>query len=250
MKCELIYAPFAFDWQSGIRRSTSFGHRTWDIGYCSVEFSPVKLVLASRNPHKLREIEPIFRGTPIRLVGLEDIGLPVKPEEDALEGEVSFVRNALAKATYFHERTGLPVLAEDSGIRVDALSGAPGPLSKRFAPPAMQKRYGADRANNLLLLRLLRGVPEDKRTAHFHCAVAVVLGDRHRVFGGRVDGVILAAPRGEGGFGYDPIFYLSGRGVTSAQLSLEEKNEVSHRGQAMRAARDWLLSVPTEGPDT
>jgi XTP/dITP diphosphohydrolase len=206
-----------------------------------LKYAHVRLVLATRNPGKLREIEPIFRGTPIRLVGLHELGIDVKPEEDRLEGEVSFVRNALAKAAYFHERTGRPVMAEDSGIRVDALAGAPGPRSKRFAPAAMQKRYGADRANNLLLLRLLRDIPDDRRTAHFHCAVAIVLDDRRRVFGGRVDGRILRAPRGEGGFGYDPLFYLPERGRTSAELSLEEKNEISHRGRAVRAARDWLL---------
>jgi XTP/dITP diphosphohydrolase len=202
----------------------------------------VKLALATRNQDKLREIAPLFDNTPIRLVSLADLNLEVRPEEEKLEGTVSFARNALAKAQYFHDRTGLPMLAEDSGIVVDALNGEPGPRSKRYAPPEMQSEYGVDRANNLHLLRQLRDVPDEERTAHFYCAAALVLDDESRVFGGRVDGVILREPRGEGGFGYDPLFYLADRGITTAQLSVEEKNAISHRGVAVRAARDWLLA--------
>ncbi|UCF19118.1 MAG: RdgB/HAM1 family non-canonical purine NTP pyrophosphatase [Gemmatimonadota bacterium] len=203
----------------------------------------MKLAVATRNPGKLREIEPIFRHTPIRLVSLADLGVEPKPEEERLEGEVSFARNALAKAQYFHDRTGLPMMGEDSGIVVDALNGEPGPRSKRYAPPEMQEEYGVDRANNLFLLRRLRDIPDGERSARFYCAVAIVLDDGSRLFSGRVDGVILREPRGEGGFGYDPLFYLPERGVTTAQLSVAEKNEVSHRGRAMRAARDWLLEI-------
>ncbi len=201
----------------------------------------MKLAVATRNPEKLREIEPIFRGTPIRLVSLAELGLEKRPQESSLEGSTSFAQNALAKARYFNDRTGLPIMAEDSGIRVDVLGGEPGPRSKRYAPPAMQAEYGVDRANNLHLLRQLKDVPDQRRTAHFHCAVALVLDDESRVFGGRVDGMILHEPRGEGGFGYDPLFYLPERGVTTAELTVEQKNEVSHRGQAIRAARDWLV---------
>lgn len=201
----------------------------------------MKLAVATRNPEKLREIEPIFRGTPIRLVSLAELGVEKRPQESSLEGSTSFAQNALAKARYFNDRTGLPIMAEDSGIRVDVLGGEPGPRSKRYAPPAMQAEYGVDRANNLHLLRQLKDVPDERRTAHFHCAVALVLDDESRVFGGRVDGMILHEPRGEGGFGYDPLFYLPERGVTTAELTVEQKNEVSHRGQAIRAARDWLV---------
>jgi XTP/dITP diphosphohydrolase len=201
----------------------------------------VKLALATRNQDKLREIEPLFRDTPIRMVSLADLGLEKKPEEEKLEKYASFARNALAKAQYFHDRTGLPMMAEDSGIRVDALGGDPGPRSKRYAPPEMQAEYGVDRANTLHLLRQLRDVPDERRTAHFHCAVAVVLEDESRVFGGRVDGVILREPRGEGGFGYDPLFCLPDRGVTTAELTVQEKNAISHRGMAVGAARDWLV---------
>ncbi len=203
----------------------------------------MKLVVATRNPHKLREIEPIFLNTPIRLVSLAELGVEEKPEEKRLEVFPSFARNALAKAQYFHDRTGLPMMGEDSGIRVDALGGAPGPRSKRYAPPEMQAEYGVDRANNLYLLRLLRDVPDEKRTAHFHCAVAIVLADASRVFAGRVDGLILRELRGAGGFGYDPLFWVPERGVTTAELTVEEKSAISHRGQAVRAARDWLLAL-------
>ncbi len=203
----------------------------------------MKLAVATRNQAKLREIERLFRGTHIRLVSLADLRVEVKPEEEGLEKHPSFVRNAVAKAEYFHQRTGLPMMAEDSGIRVDALDGEPGVSSKRYAPEPMQTEYGVDRANNLHLLRRLKDVADADRTAHFHCAVAVVLGDETRVFGGRVDGVILREPQGEAGFGYDPLFYLPERGVTTAQLSVDEKNEISHRGIAIRAARDWLLEI-------
>lgn len=201
----------------------------------------MKLVLATRNPGKLREIETLFRDTPVRLVSLNDLGLETRREEEELEVHSSFAANAMAKARHFHDRTGLPMLAEDSGLCVDALNGAPGVRSKRYAPPQMQARYGEDRANNLHLLRQLRDVADDRRAAHFYCVAALVLDDEARVFGGRVDGVILREPRGDGGFGYDPLFWLPERGRTTAELRLAEKNEVSHRGQAVRAARDWLL---------
>ena len=201
----------------------------------------MKLVIATRNDGKFREIERIFRGTHIRLASPLELGLEESPEEDTLEQAPSFAANALAKAHYFHDRTGLPALADDSGIRVDALGGAPGPLSKRYAPPEMQAEYGVDRANNMYLLRQLRDVPDEERTAHFYCAAAVVLDDESRVFGGRVDGRILHEPRGEGGFGYDPLFLLPDRGLTTAELPPDEKNEISHRGRAVRAARDWLV---------
>ena len=204
----------------------------------------MKLVLATRNQGKLREIEKLFRDTPVRLVSLTDLGVAPRPEEDELEVHASFARNALAKARYFHDRTGLPVMAEDSGICVDALGSAPGPRSKRYAPPEMREEYGEDRANNLHLLRQLRDVPDDERAAHFYCAVALVLQDESRLFGGRVDGVILREPRGEAGFGYDPLFYLPDRECTSAELSTEEKNQISHRGRAVRSARDWLVGRP------
>jgi XTP/dITP diphosphohydrolase len=207
----------------------------------------MKLAIATRNQDKVREIEPLFRGTPIRLVSLTDLDLEHKPEEEGVERYTSFAQNALAKAQYFHDRTGLPMMAEDSGIVVDALDGEPGYRSKRYAPPEMQAEFGVDKANNLYLLRRMRDVPDGQRTAHFHCAVAVVLEDETRLFAGRVHGVLLREPRGEGGFGYDPLFFLPERGVTTAQLTVAEKNEISHRGQAIRSARDWLVQLLSMG---
>lgn len=130
---------------------------------------------------------------------------------------------------------------------MDALDGAPGVRSKRFAPPEMQAEFGVDEANNRHLLSLLRDVPRERRTAHFVCVAAVALADLERVFSGQVDGVILDAPRGTGGFGYDPLFYLPDPGRTMAELAREEKNARSHRGRAMRAAREWLESRLAEG---
>jgi XTP/dITP diphosphohydrolase len=203
----------------------------------------VKLVVATRNQGKLREIEPLFQGTGIRLVSLTDVGVEPHPEEDGLERFTNFAQNALAKALYFHGRTGLPMMAEDSGLVVDALDGEPGYRSKRYAPAEMAAEHGVDKANNLYLLRRMRNVPDGQRQARFHCAVAVVLGDETRLFAGRVHGVLLREPRGEGGFGYDPLFYLPERGVTTAELTVAEKNEISHRGQAIGAARDWLVQL-------
>ncbi len=203
----------------------------------------MKLLIATRNEGKFREIAMLFRDTPIRCVSLTDLGLREARDERRLEGTASFAQNAMAKARYFHDRSGLGVLAEDSGLRVDALNGAPGVESKRYAPPAMQAEYGVDRANNLHLLRQLRDVPDVERTAQFYCAAALVLDDESRAFGGRMEGVILRELRGSSGFGYDPLFYLPDRGVTTAELTSEEKNEISHRGRAIRAARDWLVET-------
>lgn len=203
----------------------------------------MKLLVATRNPGKFREIAALFRGTGIRLVSLGDVGLEPDPQEDALETATTFAGNALAKARYFSDRTGLPTLAEDSGLVVDALDGEPGVRSKRYAPPEMQAEHGVDRANNLHLLERMRSVPDDRRSAHFHCAAAVVLDDASRVFGGHVNGRILREPRGEGGFGYDPLFLLPDRGVTMAEMSADEKNRISHRGRAIAAAREWLRRI-------
>lgn len=203
----------------------------------------MRLLIATRNAGKFREIERLFHDTSIDLVSLSDLELPSSPEEDELESGATFAENAMAKARFFAERTGLPTLAEDSGLLVDALEGAPGVETKRFAPADLQAEHGTDTANNLYLLERLRGVPDTERTARFHCAVAVVLNDESRTFEGRLDGRILREPRGSGGFGYDPLFYLSDRDCTSAELSPEEKNEISHRGRAVAAARDWLVRI-------
>ncbi|MGH7545155.1 MAG: non-canonical purine NTP pyrophosphatase [Gemmatimonadota bacterium] len=200
----------------------------------------MRVLVATRRAHKVAEIAEIFDRSPIRLVSLADLGLERTPAEDDLERFDTFAANALGKARHFRDRCGLPTLADDSGLRVDALDGAPGVRSKRFAPPELQAELGIDAANNRHLLDLFQGVPPERRTAHFVCTVALALADAERVFAGRVDGRILDAPRGERGFGYDPLFFVPELGRTLAEIGRKEKNEWSHRGRAVRAARAWL----------
>ncbi len=213
----------------------------------------IKLLLATRSAGKLREIRRILSDTSIDVVSLADIGAEESEEEERLEESASFTQNALSKARYFHRLSGIPTLADDSGLVVDALDGGPGVRSKRFAPPEWQSEHGVDRANILYLLKALDSVPDAERSAHFHCSMALVMEGVEEVFDGRVDGVILREPRGSGGFGYDPLFLLPQRGVTAAELSPDEKNLVSHRGRAARKARDWLVArsgAETSAPRT
>ncbi len=205
----------------------------------------MRLVVATRNPGKVREIHDILGGRPdVQLVGLRDLGIEEAPEEDALEVFDTFEENALAKARWFARKAGTLVLADDSGICVDALGGAPGVRSRRFAGAEELRGEKQDEANNAHLLRLLDEVPDDRRTARYVCAAALAWPDgREAVFTGGCDGVVLRAPRGSGGFGYDPLFYMPEEGCTFGELPAERKNEVSHRGRAVRAAMAWL-----EGP--
>jgi XTP/dITP diphosphohydrolase len=201
-----------------------------------------RLLVATRNPGKVREIREILAAYPeIELVGLHDLGVEETPEEDALEVFETFEENALAKARYFAAKTGALTLADDSGLCVDALDGAPGVRSRRFAAGEDARGMRQDEANNRHLLRLLAGAPPERRTARYVCAA--VLADaagREEVFVGTCDGVVLDAPRGTGGFGYDPLVYLEGEGMTFGELAPERKNVVSHRGKAVRAAADRL----------
>lgn len=193
------------------------------------------LLLATRSADKAREIRVILQDVLTRkLVTLQDIGLPAEADEDAVEVHETFLTNALAKARFFRDRTGLDVLADDSGIAVDALHGAPGVRSRRFSGTHLTG--GAlDQANNAFLLRRLQGIDGSARSAHYVCA-AVLLGDRAPTASiGCVNGSIAPAPAGDNGFGYDPLFLLPEIGVTFAQLSLHEKNRHSHRARAFRA---------------
>lgn len=215
----------------------------------------IRLLVATRSAHKLREIREILPPLPgIELVDLTAAGLAPSPEEDAVEAFDSFAENALAKAGYFAARSGLPVLADDSGLCVDALGGAPGVRSKRFAGRADLSGAALDQANNQLLLDRLRGVPPEQRSAHYQCAVALVdAGGREVVREGWCHGRILEAPRGSGGFGYDPLFYVPELAATFAEVDATEKNRVSHRAAAVRAAGDllargWLSSPLPDGP--
>jgi XTP/dITP diphosphohydrolase len=201
-----------------------------------------RLVVATRNPGKVREIHELLAGLGgYDVVGLADLALPESPDEDAVEAFETFEANALAKARYFAARTGLLALADDSGICVDALGGAPGVRSRRFAAADEARGERQDEANNRHLLALLRDVPDDARTARYVCAAALAWPDgREQVRTGTCDGVILHAPRGAGGFGYDPLFYLQGEGMTFGELPADRKNALSHRGRAIRQVVDVL----------
>ena len=188
----------------------------------------MKLVLATRNPHKVAELRaillPLLPGA--QIVGAEAFDVP-EPVED----EVTFAGNALIKARQLAEATGLLALADDSGICVDAMGGAPGVFSARWCG-----RHGDDAANLELLLAQMADVPERHRGASFVCAAAMAAPDgREEVAEGVMRGSLLFAPRGENGFGYDPIFRPEGLSVSSAELTPERKDAISHRGKAFRA---------------
>ncbi|HEX2094720.1 MAG TPA: RdgB/HAM1 family non-canonical purine NTP pyrophosphatase [Longimicrobiaceae bacterium] len=209
------------------------------------------LLVATRSAHKLREIRQILALYPeIEPIDLTDAGIPESPDEDAIEAFETFEENAMAKARFFATRSGLPVLADDSGLCVDALGGAPGVRSKRFSGRTDLKGAELDRANNALLLERLAGVSEEQRTARYVCAAAVVFPHGvEEVFRGTCEGIILTEPRGAGGFGYDPLFYLPDEGATFGEVAPERKDRVSHRGRAVRAAGEWLVKGvdPAEG---
>jgi XTP/dITP diphosphohydrolase len=188
-----------------------------------------QLVLASRNAHKVAELRRILEraGLDIELIGTEDFAdLP-----EVAETGSTFAANALLKATAVCSWTGLPAIADDSGLAVDALNGMPGVLSARWAG-----RQGDDQANLQLLLAQLADVPAQRRTAAFHCAVAVVLPDgTQRVVEGTIEGTLVDQPRGANGFGYDPVFVPLGQEHTTAEMSPQAKDAISHRGHALRA---------------
>ena len=204
----------------------------------------MKLLVATRSAHKLEEIRNILAPvTGLELIGLEEAGIPVSDEEDGLEPHETFEENALSKAHYFHRLSGLPTVSDDSGLAVDALGGAPGVRSKRFAP-GDAAGLERDRANNDHLLERLRGVPETERTARYVCVVALVEADsRPRTFRGEVEGRIAEVPSGEGGFGYDPLFHVPELGRTFGDASPREKHARSHRGRAFRALAAALGSA-------
>jgi XTP/dITP diphosphohydrolase len=191
-----------------------------------------ELVVATRNRGKLEEIRAVLAGVMETVYCSADF--PDFP--DTVEDGATFVENARKKAREAMLFTGLPALADDSGLAVDALKGAPGVYSARFAG-----ENADDAANNRKLLAELKGVPTDKRQAAFICAMAFVTPEgSEQIFTGRVEGHILAEERGGGGFGYDPLFWVDGFERTMAELALEEKNGISHRGQALRQFREYL----------
>ncbi|WKZ33506.1 MAG: XTP/dITP diphosphatase [Thermodesulfobacteriota bacterium] len=194
----------------------------------------MKLVIATRNRGKAKEIAAMLEGAGVEAVSLNEYPSLALPPETGR----SFRENALLKARFVAEATGLPALSDDSGLEVDALSGAPGVFSARYAGE------GATDADNCAkLLAALEGVPEDKRTARFRCAVAFVEpGNTEEVFEGEFEGKIAAEPRGRGGFGYDPVFIVPGTGLTVAELKPGEKDRISHRAMALSAFREFLCA--------
>lgn len=187
-----------------------------------------KIVLASGNLGKVREINKLFAGYGIEVLPQSDFGVPEVPETGT-----TFVENAIIKARHAAELTGLPAISDDSGIEVDALDARPGVYSARYAG-----EKASDTDNNNKMLAELEGVPEAERTARYWCVLAFM---RHHndpvpiITQASWEGRILETPVGEGGFGYDPIFYVPTHGCSSGELSMEEKNKISHRALALQA---------------
>ncbi|MGK5520516.1 RdgB/HAM1 family non-canonical purine NTP pyrophosphatase [Micromonospora sp. URMC 107] len=198
-----------------------------------------KVLLATRNRKKLVELQRILDGAlgahRVALIGLDDVEeYPELPESGLTFGE-----NALIKAREGCRRTGLPTIADDSGLAVEALNGMPGVFSARWAG-----RHGNDQANLRLVLDQIADLPDEHRGASFVCTVALVLpGGKEHLVDGRQTGRLLRVPRGDGGFGYDPIFLGDGQDRTNAELTPQEKDAVSHRGKALRELAKLVAKV-------
>jgi XTP/dITP diphosphohydrolase len=209
-----------------------------------------RVVLATRSAGKVKELVPLMAAISVPVSTLADLGLPESPDEDALEAFDTFEANALAKARYFAQRTGAIVLADDSGLAVDALGGRPGVHSKRWSGRSDLDGVALDAANNAFLQEALRQAPEEvngdtapsvppSRRARYVCAAACVWHDgaawREVVVRGETTGTILTMARGDGGFGYDPYFLSDDLGATFAEVGRDAKARVSHRGRAFAA---------------
>jgi len=202
-------------------------------------------LIATRSAGKRKEIVQILRDVPYRLVFPDDVGLVERAEETRLETADSFEGNARRKAEYFARLSGLPTAADDSGLEVFSLGGQPGVRSRRFAMvdgPSEQQ----DAANNAELVRRLAGAPAPRRRARYRCVIAYFSRPEAipMTFEGTCLGSIAQAPRGGGGFGYDPLFLSDDLGKTFGEAAPDQKHAVSHRGRAFRALGQWLLSHP------
>jgi XTP/dITP diphosphohydrolase len=195
--------------------------------------SAFELVLASRNRKKRLELQALLGVLDVNVRSAEEFPNVADVEEDGR----TFLENARKKAHAFARATGLPALADDSGLEVDALGGAPGVRSHRYAGP-----NATDSQNNEKLLRELQGVPPPKRTARFRCAAVLAWPDGRVIEAeGACEGILLDAPRGAGGFGYDPLFFVPEHGKTFAELPAESKNAISHRARALERLRALLV---------
>ena len=198
----------------------------------------MNILLASGNPGKAREVRAALSGLPVRVLTPQEAGIAIEVEEAGS----TYAENALLKARAACRASGLPALADDSGVEVEALPGELGVRSARFGGEGLD-----DAGRNRLLLQRLAGVPEERRGARFVCILAFVRPDgRFGFFEGDLSGRLLEAPRGEGGFGYDPLLYLPPEGRTVAELDVETKNRISHRGKALAAFRGWLAGELAE----
>ena len=192
-----------------------------------------KIVAGTRNAGKVREIRQALAELPVEVSGIPDEGLA-----DVEETGVTFSENAILKARYYALHTGEYCLADDSGLEVDALDGAPGVYSARYSGQG-----ATDAANNQKLLLALQDVPPEKRTARFRSVLALAGPDGSLLLAdGTCEGVILTEARGEGGFGYDPLFWMPDQQKTLAEMTLQEKNAISHRGNALKVLKQKLLS--------
>ena len=205
----------------------------------------MKLLVATTNPNKVRELAEVLAPLGIAVHGLDSVSNDAQSIPEPVEDADSFEGNARIKARAYAAALGMACVAEDSGIEVDALAGAPGVHSARYAGvdgPREQK----DRANNEKLLRALASLGAVDRSARFVCAMCLVDASGSVLFEtrGSYEGVIAEAPRGENGFGYDPLLLVPELGLTSAQLTPQQKNARSHRGQAARALAAWLAQHP------
>ena len=197
-----------------------------------------KLLLATRNTGKIREYSLLLQGVPFPLTSLTAEGI----DDEAVESGETLESNAELKALCYASDDRYLVLADDSGLEVDALGGLPGPMSARFAGEG-----ASDPQRIAKLLRELEGVPRDKRTGRFRCVIAIArMGKVVQLCQGECRGVIGLEPRGQQGFGYDPVFYIPDLGRTMAELSIEDKNQVSHRAQAARKALEALRNLRRE----
>jgi XTP/dITP diphosphohydrolase len=197
------------------------------------------LLLASQNPGKLNEMRLLVEGLPFQVVGPGDLGLHEAPEETG----ATFIENAVLKALHYARHSGLLTVADDSGLAVDALGGAPGLYSSRFVGEG-----ASDLERNLLLLEKLRGLPRERRGAHFTSALAVARGEAVLFQAQeRVDGLIAEGLRGENGFGYDPLFFYPPFGKTFGEVPRADKDRVSHRGKAFARLREFLVGLAAKG---
>jgi len=206
-----------------------------------------KLLLATRSKDKAREIREILRPAGVEIASLDEAHLAWSGAEERLEEHDTFLANARSKAEYFAKLSGLPTVADDSGLEVVSLGGAPGALSKRFAPEASRlSGTELDSANNAELLRRLLGAEASRRRASYVCVAVLIrkAGAVPEAFTGRCWGHILDAPQGANGFGYDPLFFHDGLGKTFGEAAPEEKHGVSHRGAAFRELATALAAEP------